>query len=120
MKPEDYTGRPDVRLLRLPGSPPYYDPVAKTLYGLPVKVKDLDVACFEPYETRLLIVSAMASVESCDDEVDGFVQLERQFMVCGKGDSHTQIFKICHECKWLSKAHRPGCLWALVSEVHSF
>lgn len=87
----------DVRLLKTPDMSPDYDPVAKTLYGRPVVVQDLDVACFEPYETRVVIVKAMRDVEACEDKVDGFVQVGRQLLVCGKGESHTQILKVCWE-----------------------
>ena len=110
----------DVRLLKLPGSSPDYDPVAKTLYGRPAEFEDLDPACFEPYATRVIIVTAMRNVEACEDKVDGFKQVGRQLLVCGAGgDSHTQILKVCWECRWLSKAHKPDCAWALVKGIHA-
>lgn len=117
---EIFHGHPDARLLRLPNSPPDYDPVAKTLYGCRVELEDFDVAAFETYDVLAAIVSGMQTVERCNDEVDGFKQVERQILVCGKtGDSHTAILTVCWNCKWLSKAHKPGCGWAAVRHVNS-
>ena len=117
MTAEIYHGHPDTRLLKLPNSPPDYDPVAKTLYGCPVELEDLDTACFSHYDTLVAVVTGMKAVEACEDQVDGFKQVGRQILVCGKGESHTKILKVCWECRWLSKAHRPDCPWKLVRDV---
>lgn len=117
---EIYSGHPDTRLLKLPGSPPDWDPVAKTLFGKPTILYTLDVACFGHYDTLVAVVTAMKAVEACEDQVDGFTQVGRQFIVCGKGEAHTQVLKVCHECRWLSKAHRPDCPWKLVLDVTEF
>lgn len=95
-----------------------WDPEAKTLFGKPAEFEDFDVSsAIEDLGVRKVFIQMMRNVESCEDKVDGFKQVGRQVLVCGRGESHTAILSVCWECKWLSKAHRPDCAWQAVKDV---
>jgi hypothetical protein len=93
--------------------------VAGTVYGSKAEFEGFDVAALGDHRTRVVFVRGMRNVEACEDQVDGFKQVGRQILVCGKDVSHTAVMKVCWECRWLSEAHRPDCAWALVREVNA-
>lgn len=97
-----------------------WDPAARTLFGKQAEFEDFDVAAaVQDLDVRRLIVQMMRNVESCEDLVDGFKQVNDQVLVCGKGDSHTAVLRVCWECKWFTKAHRPDCGWKAVRDVNA-
>lgn len=108
----------DVRLIKTPGMAPDYDPVAKTLYGKPIKLIDFDTSAFEEYRTRVVIVRAMRTVES-SDRVVSFAQVDSSLLTVGASkDGHAYFLDICWDCKWLAQAHKTDCRWVLVEEIH--
>lgn len=109
--PSDQT---DVRLQH-PGAA--WNPEEKTVYGARAEFEDFDPASLGEHATRVVFVAAMRYVEFEGDQVDGFKQVGRQILVCPKGTAHAQHLKVCWECKWLSKAHRPDCPWKAVRDV---
>ena len=97
-----------------------WDAETGTLFDKPAEFDDFDVAeAIQDLSVRKVFISLMRNVESSKDLVDGFKQVGSQVLICGKGDSNTAILSVCHECKWLSKAHRPDCPWKLVKDVSS-
>ncbi len=114
-----HTGHPDPRLLELPGSPPAYDPVAKTLFGVPIQLLDMDVAALSHHSVLAVFVSAMHVVENSKDEVDGFAQVGDQVLVCPKDGGNTGVVHLCWRCMWPKKAHSPECPWKAVLDVNA-
>lgn len=102
--------------LELPGAA--WIPEEKTVYGASAEFEDFDTVALGEHATRVEFVRVMQYVEFEGDQVDGFKQVGRQILVCPKGSAHAQHLKVCWECKWLSKAHRPDCPWKLVRDVN--
>jgi hypothetical protein len=94
-----------------------WDPDGKTVYGARAEFEDFDTAALGDHATRVVVVQAMQYVEFEGDQVDGFKQVGRRILVCPKGSASTQSLKVCWECRWLAKAHRPDCAWKAVKDV---
>lgn len=97
--------------------PMLYDHEKSTLYGVPIKVT-FDTSCFHDPRTRVPVADAIRRIESRNDVVVNFGQIDNAFLVCGAGrDGHAVFLEVCWECRWLAEAHKPGCRWELVQEV---
>lgn len=96
-----------------------WDPKAGTLYGKRAEFEDFDVAtAIEDGGVRKTILQIVRNIES-HDKVDGFKQVGDRILVCPKNDANAGSLGVCWECKWLTKAHRPGCAWKLVRDVNA-
>lgn len=98
-----------------------FDADAMTFDGKPVLVKDLDTACLKDGAVLTVVRIAMMNVESSGPgRFAGLQQVGEQLLVVGDRDANTVFLRVCWECKWLTKAHRPDCAWKLVRDVNRY
>lgn len=97
-----------------------YDRQSRTFDGKPVQVQDFDVSCLEDDSALVVIRLAITNAEITGIPFAGLQQVGDQLLVVGDGDANTVFLRTCWECKWLTKAHRPGCAWKLVRDVSSY
>jgi hypothetical protein len=95
-----------------------YDRESGTFDGKPVEVLNVDLSCL--YDEAVLLVIRMVMTEALaggGPRFAGLRQVGENLLVVGEGEFSTTFLRVCWDCKWLSKAHRPDCAWKAVRDV---